>query len=86
MQYKVDTFNWIYLASIKTLKRILCVLHLAAGGGVGVAGGGGLVPRLAPHGHHLDGQEGGVLGSAANRLIGEVVQSRRRPLLGPSPG
>ena len=23
---------------------------------------------------------------AANRLIGEVVQSRRRPLLGPSPG
>ena len=27
-----------------------------------------------------------VTGSAANRLIGEVVQSRRRPLLGPSPG
>ena len=24
--------------------------------------------------------------SAANRLISEVVQSRRRPLLGPSPG
>ena len=24
--------------------------------------------------------------SAANRLIGEVVQSRRRPILGPSPG
>ena len=24
--YKVDTFNWIYFASIKTLKRILCVL------------------------------------------------------------
>ena len=24
--------------------------------------------------------------NAANRLIGEVVQSRRRPLLGPSPG
>ena len=24
--------------------------------------------------------------SAANQLIGEVVQSRRRPLLGPSPG
>ena len=24
--------------------------------------------------------------SAANRLIGEVVQSRRRPLLGPSSG
>ena len=27
-----------------------------------------------------------VMVSAANRLIGEVVQSRRRPLLGPSPG
>ena len=26
-----------------------------------------------------------ILTSAANRLIGEVVQSRRRPLLGPSP-
>ena len=25
-------------------------------------------------------------GNVANRLIGEVVQSRRRPLLGPSPG
>ena len=28
----------------------------------------------------------GIYSSAANRLIGEVVQSRRRPLLGPSPG
>ena len=27
-----------------------------------------------------------VLGRAANRLVCEVVQSRRRPLLGPSPG
>ena len=27
-----------------------------------------------------------IRSSAANRLIGEVVQSRRRPLLGPSPG
>ena len=26
-----------------------------------------------------------LLFSATNRLIGEVVQSRRRPLLGPSP-
>ena len=33
------------------------------------------------------GAEGGEdLRSAAMRLIGEVVQSRRRPLLGPSPG
>ena len=35
----------------------------------------------------LNGVEPGMIsGSAANRLIGEVVQSRRRPLLGPSPG
>ena len=27
-----------------------------------------------------------IMISAANRLIGEVVQTRRRPLLGPSPG
>ena len=27
-----------------------------------------------------------LVASAANRLIGEVVQSRRMPLLGPSPG
>ena len=27
-----------------------------------------------------------LITSAVNRLIGEVVQSRRRPLLGPSPG
>ena len=27
-----------------------------------------------------------VVSSAVNRSIGEVVQSRRRPLLGPSPG
>ena len=32
------------------------------------------------------GPDGTKLTSAANRLIGEVVQSRRRPLLGPSPG
>ena len=37
-------------------------------------------PRSAPHSLVPDNI------SAANRLIGEVVQSRRRPLLGPSPG
>ena len=31
-------------------------------------------------------QNSNIQDSAANRLIGEVVQSRRRPLLGPSPG
>ena len=35
----------------------------------------------APHNSRVS-----VIFSAANRLIGEVVQSRRRPLLGPSPG
>ena len=48
----------------------------------------------APHRHqalHLQGVRPGEAGRghrliAANRLIGEVVQSRRRPLLGPSPG
>ena len=34
----------------------------------------------------LLGARDGDLRSAANRLIGEVIQSRRRPLLGPSPG
>ena len=28
----------------------------------------------------------GIITSAANRLIGKVVQSRRRPLIGPSTG
>ena len=31
-------------------------------------------------------EPGSLRASAANRLIGEVVQLRRRPLLGPSPG
>ena len=31
-------------------------------------------------------QERTIINSVANRLIGEVVQSRRRPLIGPSPG
>ena len=42
----------------------------------------GLVEHLRCEGDSEDS----VQGSAANRLIGEVVQSRRRPLLGPSPG
>ena len=33
-----------------------------------------------------DTSDSWVGNSAANRLIGEVVQSLRRPLLGPSPG
>ena len=34
----------------------------------------------------LPGVPGWPVTSAANGLIAEVVQSRRRPLLGPSPG
>ena len=41
----------------------------------GLVTGMGLVPRVTQ-----------LQTSAANRLIGKVVQSRRRPLLGPSPG
>ena len=41
---------------------------------------------VEPRGPVYRGHGSGVLVSAANRLIGEVVQSRRRPLLGPSPG
>ena len=40
--------------------------------------------NLSPR--HRTAASGTLLTSAANRLIGEVVQSRRRPLLGPSPG
>ena len=40
----------------------------------------------AERGAQLLEEEEGTRTSAANRSIGEVVQSRRRPLLGPSPG
>ena len=35
---------------------------------------------------HIKGQMIFIQDSAASRSIGKVVQSRRRPLLGPSPG
>ena len=65
---------------------------MQVGGGVaraaGGAGVGAAVPRpglgLREAGVHL-GVGVGASGSL-NRLIGEVVQSRRRPLLGTSPG
>ena len=47
-----------------------------------------LVPQLIASNNtdiHMDNNRL-VSPSAANRLIGEVVQSQRRPLLGPSPG
>ena len=68
-------------------------------GGRDLHGGGQLGARaghlrhrgIRGQGRHRGGQRGGqvrgdVVSSAANRLIAEVVQSRRRPLLGPSPG
>ena len=45
----------------------------------------GYFPHLFRYGHQ-EVERQPVFSSAANRLIGEVVQSRRRPLLGPSPG
>ena len=36
--------------------------------------------------HNPDYRNNYIQDSAAHRLIGEVVQPRRRPLLGPSPG
>ena len=49
---------------------------------VGVA----LVPAQVSLRHAADLGRKYQVSSAANRLIGEVVQSRRRPLLEPSPG
>ena len=46
----------------------------------------GQVRALPIAASHRTFQDKCNLTSAANRLIGEVVQSRRRPLLGPSPG
>ena len=71
-----------------------------AGRGAGDGGDGGARqlggPRPGAGGRPRGGARGqgrqvgqpraGIVISAANRLIGEVVQSRRRPLLGPSPG
>ena len=47
---------------------------------------GSCSPRRPPGTRSWSAATAGVTTSAANRLIGEVVQSRRRPLLGPSPG
>ena len=43
-------------------------------------------PRLLAASRLIQALPNTAISSAANRLIGEVVQSRRRPLLGPSPG
>ena len=57
-----------------------------AGGAGGGRGEGGALPGHQGAGPGGDQAYYHVTTSAANRLIGEVVQSRRRPLLGPSPG
>ena len=62
----------------------------AAAGAVSQGGGVVVQQQLRAAGRHRGQRE--VLGgynfeiSAANRLVGEVVKSRRRPILGPSPG
>ena len=57
-----------------TLAEVSCMIHLGDIKGVPVTTLG------------LDPEDVKTRTSAANRLIVEVVQSRRRPLLGPSPG
>ena len=44
------------------------------------------VVATPPSGDYVDHPDKSLKISATNRLIGEVVQSRRRPLLGPYPG
>ena len=62
-------------------------------GDVAVRGAADLLGEAAAGGEVEEGAAGGVadhvvavLVSAVKRSIGEVVQSRRRPLVGPSPG
>ena len=66
------------LQPVEVLERGVPVLHQDLGG------------ELPPHAVQIVLVSGlnkaWIIISAANRLIGEVVQSRRRPLLGPSPG
>ena len=64
------------------VRRLLPAL-MSVGAGLGVA----LHTVLATWGSTISmGAVPSLQVSAAHRLIGEVVQSRRRPLLGPSPG
>ena len=65
--------NWSTATDMFPLQAVASSL-LAAVSGYGYYG--------LPYAGHV----GHIVGSAANRLIGEVEQSRRRPLLGPSPG
>ena len=79
-----DEANWLALASvlatardnIHPLNREQIICDVAA-----LANTGHVSAEIRDQVHTLTADT-----SAANRLIGEVVQSRRRPLLGPSPG
>ena len=80
--YEVRIFQaYSFLASVDNWVDVLdeVVVWAEDVGGGGEGGGAGAVH----HGHLAMLR---VLVSAANWLIGEVVQSQRRPLLGPSPG
>ena len=66
--------------------QVLVYLLVDLRGGDGADGGGRVGGRQGLGGVLVTTLVVSGLVSAANRLIGEVVQSRRRPLLGPSPG
>ena len=66
--------------------QVLVYLLVDLRGGDGADGGGRVGGRQGLGGVLVTTLVVSVLVSATNRLIGEVVQSRRRPLLGPSPG
>ena len=90
----------MYIYSLFIIERGLLPLCGGLGGALGGPGDGGLaddpdvalrdvaeqalVPRpvVPAHAHQLSHT---AASSAANRLIGEVVQSRRRPLLAARP-
>ena len=75
-------YNDIVFARDNSISH-LCSQHAAPDSAVLLSSSPRDVAAEAPHLSELTEL---VRSSAANLLIGEVVQSRRRPLLGPSPG
>ena len=71
--------GWCAAAASNQLQPLCDILEIV----LCSSGGGGA--WCGPH-PLTGGQHSPVTSSAAKRLIGEVVQSQRRPLLGPSPG
>ena len=77
--------HWLALAAL--LARVQGQ-HEGSGGDLAISMVEYIAPGDGDGDYNADGDCDGDYSedSAANRLIGEVVQSRRRPLLGPSPG